>query len=235
MLKEWHNGRFYSNILSSIHIFTSSLFISSHYLGVQYWYTCQILKWDEHSMKVWIISVPASCQGNMSILALNLVGWRLCEIRCPGTQLHWCASPSAWVTKHRRRSARHFVTLQWHHNERDGVSNDLRHDCLLNRLFKRRSKKISKLRVIGLCEGNSPVTGEFPTQRAVRRKCFHLVTSSWVCHRCRSTLHIEHPYPTHRGLFSNTISANQRRLYICNGFSYWQTPCSVIENGLRSC
>ena len=28
-----------------------------------------------------------------------------------------------------------------------------------------RWKKSSKLRVIGLCEGNSPVTGEFPTQR----------------------------------------------------------------------
>ena len=38
--------------------------------------------------------------------------------------------------------------------------------CLLNRLFRRRSKKTSKLRVTGLCEGNSPVTGEFPTQRA---------------------------------------------------------------------
>ena len=29
-----------------------------------------------------------------------------------------------------------------------------------------RSKKTSKLRVTGLCAGNSPVTGEFPTQRA---------------------------------------------------------------------
>ena len=28
-----------------------------------------------------------------------------------------------------------------------------------------RSKKTSKLRVTGLCEGNSPVTGEFPIQR----------------------------------------------------------------------
>ena len=28
------------------------------------------------------------------------------------------------------------------------------------------SKETSKLRVQGLCEGNSPVTGEFPTQRA---------------------------------------------------------------------
>ena len=40
------------------------------------------------------------------------------------------------------------------------------HDCLLNRLFRRRSTNISKLRVTGLCEGNSPVTGEFPSQRA---------------------------------------------------------------------
>ena len=31
---------------------------------------------------------------------------------------------------------------------------------------ERRSKKTSKLRVTGLCEGNSPVTGEFPAQKA---------------------------------------------------------------------
>ena len=30
----------------------------------------------------------------------------------------------------------------------------------------RKSKKISKLRVTGLYEGNSPVTGEFPTQKS---------------------------------------------------------------------
>ena len=34
------------------------------------------------------------------------------------------------------------------------------------RLFKRRSKKTSKLRVTGLCAGNSPVTGKFPAQMA---------------------------------------------------------------------
>ena len=31
---------------------------------------------------------------------------------------------------------------------------------------KRRWKKTSKPRVTGLCAGNSPVTGEFPAQRA---------------------------------------------------------------------
>ena len=52
------------------------------------------------------------------------------------------------------------------YDERDGVSNHRRLDGLLNRLFRRRSKKTSKLRVTGLCVGNSPLTGEFPSQRA---------------------------------------------------------------------
>ena len=58
------------------------------------------------------------------------------------------------------------VALRWRHNVRDSVSNHQPHDCLLNRLFRRRSKKTSKLRVTGLCAGNSPGTGEFPAQMA---------------------------------------------------------------------
>ena len=59
-----------------------------------------------------------------------------------------------------------YEPLQWRHNECDGVSNHQPSDSLLNRLFRRRSKKTSMLRVTGLCAGNSPVTGEFPAQRA---------------------------------------------------------------------
>ena len=44
--------------------------------------------------------------------------------------------------------------MSWCHNERDGVPDLQPHDCLLNRLFRRRSQKTSK-----------PVTGEFPAQR----------------------------------------------------------------------
>ena len=54
----------------------------------------------------------------------------------------------------------------------------LDHDCLLNRLFRRRSKKTSKLRITDLCEGNSPVTGEFPSQRA----CNAEIGSIWWRH-----------------------------------------------------
>ena len=54
------------------------------------------------------------------------------------------------------------VTSHWG----DTVSNHQPHGCLLNRLFRRRSKQTSKLRVTGLCAGNSPGTGEFPAQMA---------------------------------------------------------------------
>ena len=76
-----------------------------------------------------------------------------------------------WLSKcHRRIEIPTFVSiwksLQWRHNGRDGILNHQPHDCLLNRLFRHRSKKTSKIRVTGLYAGNSPVTGEFPAQRA---------------------------------------------------------------------
>ena len=58
------------------------------------------------------------------------------------------------------------TTLQWRHNGCDNASNHQPCDCLLNRLFRRRSKKTSNLRATGLCAGNSPGTGEFPAQMA---------------------------------------------------------------------
>ena len=64
--------------------------------------------------------------------------------------------------KHRKWSR----PLQWRHDGDDSVSNHQPHDCLLNGLFRRRSKKTSKLRVAGLCVGNSPGTGEFSAQMA---------------------------------------------------------------------
>ena len=69
-------------------------------------------------------------------------------------------------------------TLQWHHNVWDGISNHQLHDCLFECLFRHRSKKTSMLRITGLCEGNSPVTGEFPAQRASNAEN----VSIWWCH-----------------------------------------------------
>ena len=76
-------------------------------------------------------------------------------------------------------------TLLRRHYERDGVLNHQPHAGLLNRLFRRRSKKTSKVRFIGFCEGNSRVTGKFTAQRAINAEnaCIwwrhHEVESSW--------------------------------------------------------
>ena len=69
-------------------------------------------------------------------------------------------------------------SLHWRHNDHDCVSNHQHHHCLLTRLFRRRLKKTSNLRVIGLCVGNSPETGEFPAQMASIAEKFHFMTSS---------------------------------------------------------
>ena len=79
---------------------------------------------------------------------------------CFSMLLH-CNSTSPLCHSNNRQGS-----LQWRNNGRDIVSNHQLHHCLLNRLFKRRSKKTSKLRVTGPCAGNSPVTGEFPAQMA---------------------------------------------------------------------
>ena len=75
-------------------------------------------------------------------------------------------------------------SLQWRHSEHGGMSHHQRHDCSLNRLFRRRSKKTSKLRVTGLCAENSPVTGEFPAQRASN---VENVSIWWHHHGCMWT------------------------------------------------
>ena len=55
-----------------------------------------------------------------------------------------------------------------HYNDviMSAISNHRRLDGSLNRLFRHRSRTTSKLRVTGLCKGNSTVTGDFPSQRA---------------------------------------------------------------------
>ena len=81
-------------------------------------------------------------------------------------------------------------SFQWRHNGGDNVSNHQRLGYLLNCLFRRRSKKASKLRVTGLCEGNSPVTGGFPVRRASNAEN---VSISWRHH----VLTMDTPYLTH--------------------------------------
>ena len=83
-------------------------------------------------------------------------------------------------------------SLEWGYNERDGVSNHWRLDCLVDRLFTRRSKKTSELRVTGLFEGNSLVTGEFPAQRASNVENVSILRHHDTCLRLRDESPIRH-------------------------------------------
>ena len=88
------------------------------------------------------------------------------------------------------------IALQWRDNRRDSVSNQQPHDCLLNLLF--RSKKTSKLRVTGLCAGNSPGTGELPAQMASNEED----VSIWWRH---------HPFcliVVHKEILAETVTTN---------------------------
>ena len=88
--------------------------------------------------------------------------------KCLCSLFYWSSTLGLYVT------SRYELTLQWRHNGRDSVSNHQPYDCFLNRLFRRRSKETSKLRVTGLCAGNSPGTGEFPHKWPVTRIMFPL-------------------------------------------------------------
>ena len=84
-----------------------------------------------------------------------------CNPHAQNTPLLVCTRQSLKTMKTESRKS-----IQWRHDGCDGVSNYQRLDCLLNRLFGFRSKKTSKICVTGFCEGNSPVTSEFLSQRA---------------------------------------------------------------------
>ena len=83
------------------------------------------------------------------------------------------------------------MSLLWRHNEHDSVSNHQPPHCLLNRLFRHRSKKTSKLRVTGLCVGNSPGPVNSPHKWPVTRKMFPfddvIMLASWHGHAFRIT------------------------------------------------
>ena len=78
-----------------------------------------------------------------------------------------CVKP--FGTETRKYSGR---TLQWRHNGLDSVSNHQPRKCLLSRLIRRRSKKISKLCVTGPCAGIHRRPVNFPHKGPVTRKMF---------------------------------------------------------------
>ena len=117
----------------------------------------------------WILFLCISLLDTMSILVQLMVWHQTGDkpipkpmlIKVPGAAHMTPLGPNGLIYFERLRFK---ITLDWRHNGHHGVSNHLPHHCLFNRLFRRRWKKPSKLRLTGLCVGNLPVTCEFPAQ-----------------------------------------------------------------------
>ena len=118
------------------------------------------------------------------------------------------------------------ITLLWRQNGRGSVSNHQPHDCLLNRLFRRRSKKTSKLRVTGLCARNSPGTGEFPAQMTNNAET---VSIWWRHHVCRNFLWVSGECHSTFICFINEKSTFVQIMACCRqATSHYLSPCWAI-------
>ena len=132
----------------------------------------------------------------------------------------------------RYRHAAAKISLQWRHNGRDSVSNHQPHKCLLNCLFRRRSKKTSKLCVTGLCAGNSPGTGEFPAQMA----SYAENVSLWWRHHVEPGSWAPFQYKDHLSRFVEFHYKDKlvvRPSYLFTGKStslYWGSPRGIHLN-----
>ena len=119
------------------------------------------------------------------------------------------------------------MPLLWRHNGRDSVSHHQPHDCSLKRLFRRRSKKASKLRVTGLCVGNSPATDEFPAQMANNAEN---VSIWWRHHRYKKSFFLRGKIPTTRVIsaaFIGSLSMTIVQTQEAGGQRQWLVAASA--------
>ena len=117
--------------------------------------------------------------------------------------------------------------LRWRRNECDSVSNHQPHGCLLNRLFGHRWQKTSKLRVTGLCVGNSPETGEFPAQMASNAEN----VSIWWRHHGKNNIDSYHPEGAAIVLLETRVLTLEMRNFLKNikdVFTFYIIACTYV-------
>ena len=117
----------------------------------------------------------------------------------------------AWWSSPENRIIITVTSLRWRRNGRDSVSNHQPHDCLLNRLFRRRSKKTSKLRVTGVlsapCWSHEPCYQGYAVPPACRHDKYDIscleTSSGFVFHMADSRFG---PSQCEMALFCNYVS-----------------------------
>ena len=126
------------------------------------------------------------------------------------------------------RNGKSCLSLHRRHNDHDGVSNHQPHGSLLNRLFRRRSKKTSKLRVTGLCVGNSPGPVNSPHKGPVTRKN----VSIWWRHH-DTVLYLESQIAWHFSVLNSLRPSDAYYLNQCWNIVNW-TPGNKLQWTFKS-
>ena len=119
--------------------------------------------------RTYVSSAHSKIRSTFLYKYLSYLEFSLCVKGLFLTVCFWLSQPTVW--KHSQLAYCHYL-LEWRHNGRDGIWNHQYHQCLLNYLFRRRSKKTSKLRVTGLCAGSHRRPVNFSHKLPVTRKMF---------------------------------------------------------------
>ena len=125
------------------------------------------------------------------------------------------------------------MTLQWRHNDHDCVLNHQPHGCLHNRLLRRRSKKTSKLRVTGLCVGNSPGPVNSLHKRPVTRKMFpfdDVIMKPLWNGRAFPLLVLSEGYPLATGFRTQRINFGHFAFFVCHWTNCWTKSRIAVDN-----
>ena len=128
-----------------------------------------------HGFMCWLFTFSASSQylNHCVCNSWTISNWKVYSITIHGIVLFltgvFLYMISLAIDEAHFRNLGIYNSLQWHHNERHGVSNHRRLNCLFNCWSRRRSKKTSKLRVTGLGGG---IMWWIPCTRPVTRKTF---------------------------------------------------------------
>ena len=141
--------------------------LAQHYVGVHCGYSGRCFQNDGWFLIIRTFNGSRECLLQLVVALYTIWTWAWLWFYCWANMHRICVGIYGKMSIKTHRTA---VTLHWRHNDHGGVSNHQPHGCLLNRLFRRRSEKTSKLRVIGLFAGNSPRPVNSPHKGPVTRK-----------------------------------------------------------------
>ena len=103
---------------------------------------------------------------------VTIMNFHLAQSLCICWRIRALAATSWYYDFERLPPFLALCSLQWRHNRRGSVSNHQPHGCLLNRWFRRRSKKTSKLRITAFVRGIHRGPVKSPHKWPVTRKMF---------------------------------------------------------------